>query len=341
MRPLRHLRPVLPLLLAPALLAIGGCLPSRFVVDVAPARPELTETVVLADDDAGPFSAKVALIHVTGLIADARTPGLLGAGPNPVDEFVARLEKAESDSSIRAIVVRINSPGGTVTGSDIMADELEQFRERTDKPVVAALGEVAASGGYYVACAADAIIAEPTTITASIGVIIQTFNVSETLDLVGVRARAVTSAPNKDIANPFESPVEEHYALLQGLVDEFYENFRGHVLDNRPDFDATAHAELLDGRVITGARAAEVGLVDERGGLRDAFERAKSLSGLAAARLVVYHPGGVAPRSAYALADPPDPRAEAAQPAINLLNIDLRGAPLTPGFYYLWSPSLP
>jgi len=336
-----HKRRALATFLLAAVATMAGCLPSRFVVDVAPARPELTETVVLADDDAGVFSSKVALIHVTGLIADARAPGLLGPGPNPVDEFVARLQRAEEDTAVRAVIVRINSPGGTVTGSDIMADELERFRERTGKPVIAAMGEIATSGGYYVACSADAIVAEPTTITASIGVIIQTFNISETLDLVGVRARALTSAPNKDIANPFEPPVEEHYALLQGLVDEFYQGFREQVVTNRPMFDEGAHADLLDGRVITGARAEEVGLVDSTGGLRDAFARAKSLANVPTARLVVYHPGGVAPRSAYALADPPEPRAEPAPPAINLLNIDLRGAPLTPGFYYLWSPSLP
>ncbi|MBM4108471.1 MAG: signal peptide peptidase SppA [Phycisphaerae bacterium] len=318
-------------LLLSMLALLAACTPTVNVNFGGPERG-LREETVLEPHASG---AKVALIDVTGLIADASRPSLLGRGENPVDEAAKRLERARTDPAVRAVVLRINSPGGTVTGSATLYDEVRRFRADSGKPVVASMGEVAASGGYYLALAADAIVAQPTTLTGSIGVIIPTINLSEGLGMIGVRSRALTSGPNKDLANPLEPPRERHYAVLQAIVDDFYASFRSRVVERRPAIDAARLDELTDGRVVTGAAAHAAGLVDHLGGVREAFALAKDLAGVSSARLVKY-PGASdkGPRSPYALAD-----ASGAQ--VNLVQLNLAGADALPhsGVYYLWTPA--
>jgi len=329
------MRILLTLLLA---LLAGGCSPLRVSFDIGFAPTErIVERETLADAGA-PRRAKVALISVDGFIADANQPGFLGEGPNPVDQLVTRLQFAMEDPDVRAVVLRINSPGGTVTGSDIMHREARRFAAESGKPVVASLGEVAASGGYYVALAADHIVAEPSGVTGSIGVIVQTVNVSEGLERLGVRARAVTSGPNKDIANPLEPAEERHFKIIQDIVEEHYRQFRGLVLERRSDLDPSWIDRATDGRVMTGAQAAEIGLVDSTGSVRDAFAEAKRLAGIERARLVAYVSPDASPATPYAVR-PPAPPTGAHQ--VNLLQVNLNRLPITgrAGFYYLWSPT--
>lgn len=329
-------------------LGAAGCLPERVTIDLKPSDRELAETVVLSDDGRrdSDSASKVALIDVRGMIADGSAPSLLGSGPNPVDELTARLDRAARDPGVRAVVLRINSPGGTVSGSDTMYREIRRFRETTGKPVVACMSELCASGGYYLALSADELIAQPTTITASIGVIIQTFNFSAGMARFGIEGRAVTSGPNKAMGSPFEPAKEEHYAILQGMVNEFYANFRGLVASRRPGVSAEDLARCTDGRVVTGVEAARVGLVDSTGDLHDAFDAAKRRAGLGSARLVKYHAKGNAPRTAYSSVAPLDAGAgpalgDTTNVSLLSVNADSLGLPMTPGFYYLWTPTLP
>ncbi|MCH7847480.1 MAG: signal peptide peptidase SppA [Planctomycetes bacterium] len=312
---------------------LSGCGGMRLIIDVVPAVDGLTETVVLEDPGAE-SSDKIALIQITGMIADADRPGLLTKGENPVSRLVESLHKAAKDSKIKAIVLRINSPGGTVTASDVVYREIQHFKRTTKKPVVVLMSDLATSGGYYIACAGDEIIAHPTTITGSIGVIIQTFNFSEGMRRIGIKADAITSGPNKAAGSPFEPMPPEHRALLQGLVDEFYDNFVAIVTESRPNLSPADLKWITDGRVVTGRRAAEVGLIDSTGDLRDAFEAAKRRAGLTAAKLVKYHRPLEYVGSAYA-------RSPAANPQINLLQLNLNAGPLLEqsGFYYLWDPA--
>ena len=321
------------LLLFGLLLCLTGCSGMRFVLDVVPAMDGLTETVVLEDPGAG-SSAKIALIQITGMIADADRRGLLTKGENPVARFVESLHKAAKDTKIKAIVLRINSPGGTVTASDVVYREIQHFKNTSKKPVVVLMSDVAASGGYYIACAGDEIIAHPTTITGSIGVIIQTFNFSEGMRRIGINADAITSGPNKAAGSPFEPMPPEHRALLQGLVDEFYANFVAIVTDSRPNLSIADLEWITDGRVVTGKRAAEVGLVDSTGDLRDAFVAAKKRANLTAAKLVKYHRPLEYVGSAYA--QPPT-----TNPQVNMLQPNVDAGPLfdQSGFYYLWDPA--
>ena len=315
------------------LMLTTGCVPTRFVVDTSVPQDELTETVVLDDDRP---SAKIAMIEITGLIADARTPGLLGPGENPVATFVESLDHAADDSRTRAIIIRINSPGGTVTSSDLIYREVMRFRKETSKPVVMLMGDVAASGGYYLACAGDEIIAMPTTITGSIGVIMQTVNVSRGLDKLGIKAEAITSGPNKSMGSPFEPMADEHRQLMQEMVDEFYVSFRELVVERRPSLSESDIDWVTDGRVVSGTRAAEIGLVDRTGDLHDAFEAAKRLAGIERATLVKYHRPLQYVGSAYASS--PIHNSE-----LNIVKLDMNELlPLmSPGFYYLWSPGSP
>ncbi len=321
---------------------IPACTPRINVnLGLGPGEGPLVQQTVI--EDKGRVEGTVAMIDVRGLIADARVPDfLLGPGSNPVDNLVARLKLAEDDPAVKAVILRINSPGGTVTGSDTMYREVRRFSERTGKPVVASLGEVAASGGYYLACAADTIIAQPTSITASIGVIIPTYNFSEGLNRIGIRARNVTSGVNKDLADPFSPVRDPQYAVLQGIVDEFYRQFKGLVVSRRPALKSELVPELTDGRIVTGARAVEVGLADRLGGMREAFEEAKGRAGLKGARLIKFVDEFYVPRSPYAALDAPRPSSGGGT-EINLLQIKADGmvgaSSGVSGIYYLWIPA--
>ena len=223
--------------------AVSGCTGVRLVIDAVPATDELTETTVMEDKGG---KAKIAQIDVTGLISDANRFGLLVPGENPVSRFVEALHKAEQDVDVKAVVVRINSPGGTVTASDVLFRAVERFKLETKKPVVICMADVAASGGYYLACAGDEIIAHPTTVTGSIGVIIQTVNVADGLHRIGVRAESITSGPNKNMGTPFEPMMPMHRELLQNLVNEFYDGFVAIVKESRPNLKIEELQSITD-----------------------------------------------------------------------------------------------
>ncbi len=330
------MRRILALLALFALLS--GCTRLRFVIDTVPAEDGLVETVVLEDGLGRPLfdaPSKIALIDVTGLIADAQRRGVISRGENPVARFAEALRRAERDSEVKAIIVRINSAGGTVTASDVVYRELKHFKEKSAKPAVVLMADVAASGGYYLACAGDEIIAHPTTVTGSIGVIMQTFNFSDGMRRIGIKADAITSGPNKAVGSPFEPMPAEHRELLQGIVNEFYAGFLAIVKDSRPDLADEDIEWITDGRVVTGARAAEVGLVDSLGDLRDAFDAAKRRANLLRAQLVKYHRPIEHIGSAYSQA--PVNSAQA-----NLLQLNIAAPPQSEqaGFYYLWDPTV-
>jgi protease-4 len=325
---------------------LGGCASWRVVLEPVPPADALEERVVL-EADAGGGSAKIAMIDVDGLIADA-PGGLLGGGTNPVAEFSRALARAADDTRVKAVVLRINSRGGTVTGSDMVHGEVQRFRRETNKPVVVLLGEIAASGGYYLACAGDEIIAHPTTITGSIGVITQTVQLGPALERLGVVADAVVSGPNKAMASPLGVPDAGHREILQSMVDDFYGRFRDVVREGRPGIDPAVFDQVTDGRVVTGRQALELGLVDRLGDAHDAFARARELAGVDRARLIRYLAPGARANGVYSAG-----RAQAAAAAagngagaaaaggieVNLLRVDGLDAAFLPSarFLYVWA----
>ena len=320
-------RPIATLMIA---VFMAGC--SVISVDLSPKIRPLTEETV--EGKSGP---KILLMDVSGMLSDEGTQPILSLGtPPPRVPMLVRvreeLKKAEQDKQVRALIVRVNSPGGTVTASDIMYREILSFKERTRRPVVAVMMDVAASGGYYVALAADTIVAHPTTVTGSIGTIMLTVNAEGLLQKIGVAATAIKSAEHKDMGSPFRQLTADERAIFQAVIDDLQRQFLAKVIAHRKLSPETAR-KLADGRVYTADQALAHGLVDKIGYMSDAVATAKQAAGLDEARVIVYHRPRQYRATYYA-------RSEEA--SIGALDASLSGvASLTasgPRFLYLWWP---
>ncbi|NPA41247.1 MAG: signal peptide peptidase SppA [Aquificae bacterium] len=218
-----------------------------------------------------PVGERVAIIKIKGVIV------------NPLPT-VRKIERLRKDKSVRALVIRVDSPGGSVGASQEIYRAIERFKAE-GKPVVISMGNVAASGGYYVSAPADYIFANPGTITGSIGVIIQHVAYRELMEKIGIKATAIKTGKFKDTLNPFRELTEEEKKYLQETIEEAYEQFLEAILKYRgKKISEEKLREVADGRVLTGERAKELGLVDELGGLEDAVEKAKELAGAPKAR---------------------------------------------------------
>ncbi|MCP4589867.1 MAG: S49 family peptidase, partial [bacterium] len=200
-----------------------GCMPGGLLITPVSTQRELVEETLISEGWLA--RDKIAVIDVEGLLLNGTESRLFGEGEHPVSRLLEQLDKAAADSRVRAVILRINSPGGSVTASELMHQEITHFRERTGRPVFAMMMDVAASGGYHVACACDRILAHRTTVTGSIGVIMQLFNVSGTLAKIGMEAPAITSAENKAAGSPFKKMTSEQRAIFQTVVDELYADF--------------------------------------------------------------------------------------------------------------------
>jgi len=208
---------------------------------------------------------RVALVEVEGIILDA-------------DDVVRQLKEHLENSAVKAVVVRINSPGGVVAPTQEIYDALGRLRDE-GKPVVASLGSVAASGGYYIAAAADQIVANPGTLTGSIGVIMQLTNLEGLFKKVGLRYEIVKSGKYKDIGSFSRPMTNEERAILQSLMDDVHDQFVEAVANGR-GLDRTVVLSLADGRIFSGRQAKELNLVDELGGREEAIQAAASLAGI-------------------------------------------------------------
>ncbi|MHC4976063.1 MAG: signal peptide peptidase SppA [Planctomycetota bacterium] len=325
-----------------ALLSLGACMPSRLVIDLDPELGSLHEQTLVTADSVSSATPKIALIRVDGFIANTPMPAPFGMAPNPTDELVRRLDRASRDDTVRAIVLVVNSPGGTITGAETMYNEIIRFRESTEKPVVVSMGEVATSGGYYITLAADFVYANPTTLTGSIGVLMQMFNISEGLSMIGISSRSLTSGPNKALASPLEPEVEAHYQILQDLTDEFYARFVEQVNSSRESFDVEDTPWAVDGRVVSGTNARAIGLIDDLGGVREAFAKAKELASIDVARLVRYTPARTGSSASPFVGDTSMQAQPLVQASSSIIgeSAPLKALNIPPGFYYLWIPGV-
>jgi protease-4 len=281
----------------------------------------------------GKGDGKVLLLDLSGVISSQDKEGIIPQ-PNMLATFKEELTRAAKDDKIKAVVVRINSPGGTVTASDILYHELREFKTKKKVPVIASMMDVAASGGYYLAMAADSILVHPSTVTGSIGVIMLTVNARGLLEKVGVEASAITSGPRKDMGSPFRVMTAEERGIFQSVIDSFYQRFLAVVQEGRPNLSAEQIKKLADGRIYSGDQAKAAGLIDEIGYLDDAIQLAKKKAGLTEARVVTYGRGGEYKNNVYS-------RLFGTSSGIaGLANLDLvsmvRGG--TPQFMYLWMP---
>jgi protease IV len=329
-------RSVLTLAVAALSVLLAGCGQGAYKITPVPTDRTLEESVVM--DEGGLFPPKIALIEVEGLLMDSPRRSLFSEGENPVSFFVEKLDKAAKDKGVKAVILRINSPGGGVTASDLMYSEVLHFKERTQgkRPVVAMMLDVAASGGYYVACSADEIVACPTTITGSIGVIMQMVNFAGTMAKIGVKADAITSGKMKDAGSPLRELKPEEKEIFQTLVNQFFDQFVRVVATGRPGLDEQKVREIADGRVYSGKQALELGLIDRIGTLRETVAEVKKKIGAKKVRVVDYHrPLGWKP-NIYA-------ESPATPAQLNLINVTLPEAwpQMEPQFMYLWAPQQP
>jgi protease-4 len=215
---------------------------------------------------------KIAIIEVRGIILD----------PQPIVEKLVKLRKNEK---VKAIVLRIDSPGGGVGPAQEIFAEVKKAQK--EKKVLVSMGSVAASGGYYIACAADKILANPGSITGSIGVIVESLNVEELLRKLGLRSMVVKSGKHKDLGSPLRPMSEEEKKLLQGVLDSVHEQFIRAVAEGRK-LPVEKIRELADGRIFSGEQARELGLVDELGNLEDTLAMAATLAGIRGEPEIMY-----------------------------------------------------
>lgn len=225
-------------------------------------------------------SANVAQINVYGVISDEASGGPFSSGEGAnANKLIRNIKKAREDDGIKAILLRINSPGGTAAASQAVYEELMRTRKDTDIKIVASLGDVAASGGYYIASAADHIVANPSSITGSIGVIVQTQNVTSLLDKVGVQTNTFTSGPLKDLLSPFRETKPEERKILQSIVDDSYQQFLDAIIAGR-GMSLEKLKPLADGRIYTGTQAKDNKLVDSLGNYYDALDKTAELANI-------------------------------------------------------------
>ena len=321
--PMRHQIPAIMF----AALALSGC--SLINIDLQPRiRPLVEETVE------GSGTAKVLLLDLSGVLSEEIVTFSVGTPP-PRVPLLARvreeLRKAEEDDRVKAVIVRINSPGGTITASDILYREIHDFKARRKIPVIAAIMDVGASGGYYVALAADTIFVHPTTITGSIGVVMLTVNAQGLMEKIGVAPLAIKSGNMKDAGSLFRALTPDERAIFQGVIDDMYGRFVKLIVQSRRIPEERVRA-FADGRIYTAEQAKALDLVDRIGYLDDAVDAAKKAARLEEARIVMYH----RPKEYRATFYSTTPVTPGADTALAQLAATLAGP--GPRFMYLWWP---
>jgi len=215
---------------------------------------------------------RVGVVEINGVIADSK-------------EVIGVIKSFVDDGGVKAIVLRIDSPGGGVGASQEIYREV--VKAKGVKPVVASFGGVAASGGYYVACGADKIMANPGTITGSIGVVMQFANLEELFKKIGYKGYVIKSGAYKDVGSPFREMTPEETELLQGVIDTVHQQFIRAVAEGRK-LPLEKVAAIADGRIFSGEQARALGLVDELGNLEDTIDRAAQMAGIKGRPVVVY-----------------------------------------------------
>jgi protease-4 len=233
----------------------------------------------------GDGARKIAVVNVQGEIVSG-SEGFFGSAQATSGNLVSQLEQARNDDTVSAVVLRLNTPGGSVVASDEISREVAKVR-KAGKTVVAAMGEVAASGGYFIAAGANSIVANPSTITGSIGVIMVLLNLEGAAGKLGVDPIVIKAGRLKDIGSPFREMTPGERRIFQGLLDEAHRRFMNVVAQGRR-MSIEKVGDIADGRILSGEQAREAGLIDRLGTFDDAVTEAKRLERLREARVVEY-----------------------------------------------------
>lgn len=296
---------------------------------LGPTMGPLEETVL-----EGEGTEKVLLIDLQGIINNQKDHSFTGStiSLGMVEQVREIISKAEKDEHIRALLIRMNSPGGTVTASDIIFHELVTFKKKHEIPVYVHIMDLAASGGYYIALAGDEIIAHPTSLIGSIGVIALKVNMENLMEKIGVDWEIVKSGDKKDFMSPFRPFTVEERELFQNTIDNFHTRFVTIIADNRTKLDLDEVKNLADGRVFDSKQAKDLNLIDGIGYISDTVERIKLKISNRDLKVVTYQREGDYKPNLYSITPH--------SPAFNLINLNLGldKNTLSPYFLYLWMP---
>jgi len=300
------------------LLAIAGC--TFLKISMTEQVQPLTEQVI-----GGEGRDKILMINVEGFIASEDGESLLGISKQPglIARIREELDRARSDHRVKAVVLRINSPGGGVTASDVLYHELKQFKQETGIKIVAHIMDVGTSGAYYASLAADRITAQPTSITGSIGVIMFHLDATGFMQKIGLQSIEISSGEHKGMGSPFRPLTPAEKAVFQDLIDTLDGRFVGVVAAERK-LPLDVAKKLADGRIYTSQEALDSGLIDGIGYLDDAIIQARKLANIERASIVTYLRPGEYRANLYSM---------------NIINIDMNGF-VVPGtrFLYVWWP---
>lgn len=284
----------------------------------------------------GNADEKVLLIPVEGLITDIPEFDIINERPSMLQEIVAKLQLAAADSDIKAVILKVDSPGGSTTASDILYHEILKFKKQTNIKIITCMMNVGASGGYMLSLPSDFIMAHPTTITGSVGVIFVQPGLSGLMKMIGIRVDVTKSGRNKDMGSPFRPPTKEESELFQSIINQLNSHFLSLVKKHRkitPDSLKT----IKTARVFLPAKAKKLGLVDGVGYLDDAIVKAAKLAEIPGnSRLVVYRRKYYAHDNVYnnaAIASGSE-RKKMLSESIPFF----KKLQLNTGFYYLWYP---
>jgi protease-4 len=280
-----------------------------------------------------PHAPRIAVIDLDGLLVNQNLTGLYSQGENPVSAFREKLEAAACDPRVRAVVLRINSPGGGVAASDLVAEELRRFRAATQKPVVSCLMDLATGGAYYVALGGDLIVAQPTGVTGAIGALINHVNLEDAMAQFNVRVDTIKAGPMVDMGTVTAPLPDNARALLQEMANGYRDRFMARVLERRRALSNEDRRTIADGRVVPATKALGLHLVDRLGYLDDAITEAERLAGTAGSEVVLYHRAGAPAHSMYAIA----PNTPIQGDLIPFSYPGLERSKL-PTFLYLWQP---
>lgn len=311
--------------IAPLLLLLSGCI---YNISLFPKVGPLRETVV-----SGKGVNKIVLIDISGFISEKKPSGLV-ARPDMVSRLKEELTAAAKDDKVKAILLRINSPGGTITASDLIYHEVLQFKKKTGKKVIVSILDLGTSGAYYIAMAADKIVVHPTSVIGSIGVIMMHVNFEGLMKKVGVSAESIKSGPLKDMGSPMRPLSPESRGVLQGIINDMYERFLMVIVENRKNLSADQIRTLADGRVYTASEALKSGLVDQIGYLDQAIELTQSEAGISEAKVILYSRGEGVTNNIYSQVWQ-RPETPFSAWGINPKQLLQAGSPK---FLYLWMP---
>lgn len=312
-------------LVAWAALGASGCVSINLLEG---RRQPLVETVVH-----GKSGPKILMLGIDGVIRDVPQRSQ-PFGPEP-ESMLARLteelDRARGDDDVRALLLRINSPGGSVTASDVLYEEILRFKRERGVPVVAQIMGLGTSGAYYVAMSADRVLAQRTSVTGSIGVIFVGVSFAGLMEKLGIEDQTLTAGENKAAGSPLRRMTPEQKDRFESVLNDMHDRFKEVVARGRPGLDAERIASLADGSIFSGVQARANGLVDEIGDLEDAISAAEKAAGLESSRVVTYHRRREWKENIYN---------RPLVPPTLTLEFGAPFAPLEePGFFYLWAPA--